>query len=84
MTRPLDEQTAVITGVGSPEGIGFAVAKRLHAGGLRVVITSTTDRIHARAREIDEPNRPVEVLAEQLGRSQLLPSREGSSQFAIP
>jgi len=43
-------QIAVITGAGSAEGIGFAVARRLHAAGVRVVITSTTDRIHARAR----------------------------------
>jgi 3-oxoacyl-[acyl-carrier protein] reductase len=59
MTRPLDEQTAVITGAGSPQGIGFAVAKRLYAAGLRVVITSTTDRIHARAREIDADGEKV-------------------------
>jgi 3-oxoacyl-[acyl-carrier protein] reductase len=44
---------AVITGAGSAEGIGFAIARRLHAAGARVVITSTTDRIHARARELD-------------------------------
>jgi 3-oxoacyl-[acyl-carrier protein] reductase len=50
---PLNKQTAVITGAGSAEGIGFAVAQRLHAKGVRVVITSTTDRIHARARELD-------------------------------
>ncbi len=53
MTLPLNKQTAVITGAGSAEGIGFAVARRLHAAGVRVVITSTTDRIHARARELD-------------------------------
>jgi 3-oxoacyl-[acyl-carrier protein] reductase len=53
MTRPLEEQTAIITGAGSAEGIGFAVAKRLYGAGVRVVITSTTDRIHARARELD-------------------------------
>jgi 3-oxoacyl-[acyl-carrier protein] reductase len=53
MTATLRGQTAVITGAGSAEGIGFAVARRLHAGGVRVVITSTTDRIHARARELD-------------------------------
>ncbi len=50
---PLNKQTAVITGAGSAEGIGFAVARRHHAAGVRVVITSTTDRIHARARELD-------------------------------
>ena len=53
MLLPLDKQTAVVTGAGSAEGIGFAVAKRLQAIGVRVVITSTTDRIHTRARELD-------------------------------
>jgi 3-oxoacyl-[acyl-carrier protein] reductase len=46
-------QIALITGAGSAEGIGFAVARRLYAAGGRVVITSTTDRIHIRARELD-------------------------------
>src|SRR5262249_24456128 len=53
MTETLRGQTAVITGAGSVEGIGFAIARRLHAAGARIVITSTTDRIHARARELD-------------------------------
>jgi 3-oxoacyl-[acyl-carrier protein] reductase len=53
MTSSLSGQTALITGAGSAEGIGFAVARRMHAAGARVVITSTTDRIHARARELD-------------------------------
>jgi 3-oxoacyl-[acyl-carrier protein] reductase len=41
---------AVITGAGSPDGIGFACARRLaeeHA----VVIASTTERIHDRAKQ---------------------------------
>lgn len=54
MQPPLNNQTAIITGAGSAEGIGFAVAKRLRAAGVRIVITSTTDRIHARARELDD------------------------------
>jgi 3-oxoacyl-[acyl-carrier protein] reductase len=53
MTATLSGQTAIITGAGSAEGIGFAVARRLYKAGARVVITSTTDRIHARARELD-------------------------------
>src|SRR5690348_3656513 len=53
MTLLLNKQTAVITGAGSAQGIGFAIARRLSAAGVRVVITSTTDRIHARARELD-------------------------------
>lgn len=53
MPLPLNKQTALVTGAGSAEGIGFAVARRLQAAGVRVVITSTTDRIHARARELE-------------------------------
>jgi 3-oxoacyl-[acyl-carrier protein] reductase len=53
MDLPLNRQTAVITGVGSAEGIGFAIARRLHSAGTRVVITSTTDRVHSRARELN-------------------------------
>src|SRR6266568_1020104 len=53
MTLLLNNQTAVITGAGSAQGIGFAVARRLRAAGVRVVIASTTDRIHTRARELD-------------------------------
>ena len=53
LNLPVNKQTAVITGAGSPEGIGFAVARRLHSAGASVVITSTTDRIHTRARELD-------------------------------
>src|SRR6267378_7937136 len=53
MTATLRGQTAMITGAGSTEGIGFAIARRLYASGVRVVITSTTERIHARARELD-------------------------------
>jgi 3-oxoacyl-[acyl-carrier protein] reductase len=52
MQLPLNKQTAVVTGAGSEEGIGFAVARRLLAAELRVVITSTTERIHTRAREL--------------------------------
>ena len=45
-------RSALVTGCGSAEGIGFAAA-RLFAGlEARVTITSTTDRIHDRAREL--------------------------------
>src|SRR5258706_6127635 len=59
MTATLRGQTAVITGAGSAEGIGFAIARRLHAAGVRVVITSTTERIHVRARELDATGEAV-------------------------
>src|SRR5260370_30479472 len=54
MALPLNKQTAVITGAGSAEAIGFAVALRLRAAGVRVVITSTTDGIQTRLRRLDE------------------------------
>jgi 3-oxoacyl-[acyl-carrier protein] reductase len=53
MSNAISGHTALVTGAGSAEGIGFAVAKKLHAMGLRVAITSTTDRIYERARQID-------------------------------
>ncbi len=45
-------RVAVVTGCGSPTGIGFATARRLVAGGLDVVVTSTSDRIHERVSEL--------------------------------
>ena len=38
-------RVALVTGAGSPNGIGFATAKLLKDAGARVAITSTTDRI---------------------------------------
>lgn len=43
---------AVVTGAGSATGIGIAVARALGRTGLRVVIASTTDRIHERAADL--------------------------------
>jgi 3-oxoacyl-[acyl-carrier protein] reductase len=46
-------QVAIVTGAGSRDGIGFATARRLLAQGAKVAITSTTERIVERARELD-------------------------------
>jgi 3-oxoacyl-[acyl-carrier protein] reductase len=43
---------AIVTGAGSPDGIGFACARHLADAGHRVAICSTTDRIHERAGEL--------------------------------
>ena len=65
MHLPLNRQTAVVTGAGSAEGIGFAVARRLQSAGVRVVITSTTDRIHSRGRELTaEGERVLSIIAD--------------------
>ena len=48
----LDGRCALVTGCGSEAGIGFACAGLLGRLGARVTITSTTDRIEARAAEL--------------------------------
>jgi 3-oxoacyl-[acyl-carrier protein] reductase len=54
-------RTAVVSGAGSPTGIGFAAARLLGREGARLAITSTTDRIHDRAAELEAAG--AEVLA---------------------
>jgi 3-oxoacyl-[acyl-carrier protein] reductase len=46
------ERVALITGAGSALGIGFATARLLAQYGAKIAITSTTDRINERAREL--------------------------------
>jgi 3-oxoacyl-[acyl-carrier protein] reductase len=48
----LTGQVALITGAGSPDGIGHAIAHVLAADGATVIISSTSDRIHDRVAEI--------------------------------
>jgi 3-oxoacyl-[acyl-carrier protein] reductase len=48
----LDGRLALVTGAGSPEGIGYAIAARLIAAGAQVALVSTTGRIHQRAAEL--------------------------------
>jgi 3-oxoacyl-[acyl-carrier protein] reductase len=45
-------RVALVTGCGSPHGIGFATARALAEHGASVAITSTTDRIAERAMEL--------------------------------
>ncbi|HEY4951665.1 MAG TPA: SDR family NAD(P)-dependent oxidoreductase [Candidatus Acidoferrales bacterium] len=99
MHLPLDKQTAVVTGAGSAEGIGFAVARRLHSAGVRVVITSTTDRIHSRARELNgdrvlsfiadltvetDAQRLADAVLSQAGRIDILVNNAGMAQTGRP
>jgi len=45
-------RVAVVTGAGSATGIGFAIARALGSAGQRVLIASTTDRIHERVADL--------------------------------
>jgi 3-oxoacyl-[acyl-carrier protein] reductase len=48
----LSGRVAVVTGAGSPDGIGFAAARMLAELGAAVMITATTARIQDRASEL--------------------------------
>jgi len=48
----LSGRTALVTGAGSPTGIGFATARLLTEMGAAVIVTSTTDRINDRVSEL--------------------------------
>src|SRR4029077_11166379 len=48
----LSGRVAVVTGAGSPDGIGFASAGLLAELGAAVMVSATTDRIEARAGEL--------------------------------
>lgn len=52
MSGRLRGRVALVTGAGSPGGIGYAVAEQLRDLGATVAVTATTDRIHARAVEL--------------------------------
>jgi len=52
MAPGLEARIALVTGAGSPTGIGFATAQVLGREGAILAITSTTDRIHDRETEL--------------------------------
>jgi 3-oxoacyl-[acyl-carrier protein] reductase len=77
----LDGRIALVTGAGSPNGIGYATARRLAGLGAEVAIVSTTRRIHERAGELgvasfvadltleEEVGALADALADQFGAS---------------
>jgi 3-oxoacyl-[acyl-carrier protein] reductase len=68
-------RVALITGAGSPQGIGFATARLLAEQGAKIAITSTTKRIEERARELAAEGADVFALPVDLrdfGRTQVL------------
>ena len=68
----LTGRAAVVTGVGGPHGIGFAVARALAARGTSLVVSATGDRVHQRAAEL--PSGTVAITGDltHSGTSELL------------
>ena len=92
----LDGRVALVTGAGSPDGIGYATAARLADLGASVAIVSTTKRIHDRANELGvtgfvadltdeaEVGALVDAIAEQLGDVSVLVNNAGLASKASP
>ncbi|WIM99642.1 SDR family oxidoreductase [Actinoplanes oblitus] len=86
--------TALVTGAGSPDGIGFAIARELIEAGFRVAITATTARVHDRAAELghgtaglvadlrdrDQAQRLVDEVRATIGEVAVLVNNAGMAQ----
>jgi 3-oxoacyl-[acyl-carrier protein] reductase len=59
-------RVALVTGAGSPLGIGFATARLLAQQDSKIAITSTTERIQDRARELAAEGADVLALSADL------------------
>lgn len=62
----LEERVALVTGAGSPTGIGFAAARALGREGAMLAITSTTERIAEREDELRSEGLTVAGLVADL------------------
>jgi 3-oxoacyl-[acyl-carrier protein] reductase len=88
----LEGRTALVTGAGSAEGIGFAAARALDARGAHVAVTATTERIHERARELGTCGfvadltrwEEAERLVSEVGRIDILVNNAGMVQTGVP
>lgn len=96
VTDRLDGRVALVTGAGSPEGIGYATARRLVALGAQVAVVSTTRRIHQRAAELGAVGFVVDLtdeaevgalqdaISDQLGEVEVLVNNAGLASKASP
>jgi len=92
----LDGRVALVTGAGSPDGIGYATAARLRDLGAEVAVVSTTKRIHDRAAELGvtgfvadltdeaEVGALADAIGEQLGEVHVLVNNAGLASKASP
>ena len=65
ISNPLTGKTALISGCGAAGGIGYAIAKALKNAGANIYITSTTDRIYDRAKELSATGFVADLTQEQ-------------------
>ena len=84
----LSGRTVLVSGAGSPSGIGFATARLLGTQGARVALTATTERVHVRASEltqlgIDAVGLVVDLTVEVAVESALRQTRTALGPIAI-
>ncbi|MFM8329964.1 MAG: SDR family NAD(P)-dependent oxidoreductase [Actinomycetales bacterium] len=83
---------ALVSGAGAPGGIGFAIASALKESGVTVFITSTTERINDRARElgvvglIADLTKPAdcERIIKEVGELDILVNNAGMTSINSP
>jgi 3-oxoacyl-[acyl-carrier protein] reductase len=61
-----DGRVALVTGAGSPDGIGFATASLLGREEARVAVTATTDRVRGRAARLSAEGVEAEAFVADL------------------
>lgn len=88
-------RVALVTGAGSPGGIGFAIARALARSGAKLCITATSPRIHDRAADLSclgliadltDPDQTAELFTKiraTLGPVEVLVNNAGMVQTGV-
>ena len=80
-------RTALVTGAGAADGIGFACARQLCHMGATVVLTATSDRVHERAAELRsegfEASAALADLTDPLQASRLVTDAASSAGLEV-